>query len=71
MDDDLVLIETRLVGERLAVVLRRSRQLQSLGSVEGGRGSDLALLVRVVLELKLAFQRFFHRKIVSNLHHGG
>lgn len=44
-----MLIEAGLVGERLAVVLGRSRELEGLGSVEGRRGSDLALLVGVVL----------------------
>lgn len=49
VNDDLVLVQARLVRERLAVVLRRSRQLQGLGTMEGRRGADLALLVRVVL----------------------
>ena len=37
------------MGERLAVVLGGSRELQGLGSVEGGRSADLALLVGVIL----------------------
>ena len=49
VNDDLMLVQARLVGERLAVVLGRSRELEGLGAVEGGRGADLALLVRVVL----------------------
>lgn len=49
VNDDLVLIKTRLVGDRLARVLGRSREDQSLGLVEGSAGSDLALLVGVSL----------------------
>jgi len=47
VDDDLVLIETGLVRNRLARVLGSPRQLKSLGAVEGGRVSDLGLLVGV------------------------
>lgn len=50
VDDDLVLIETGLVGDRLAGVLGSPGQLESLGAVEGGRGADLGLLVGVDLE---------------------
>ena len=50
VDDDLVLVHARLMGDRLAVVLGSTRQLQSLGAVEGGRQSDLALGLAVSLE---------------------
>lgn len=48
--DDLVLIETGRMGDRLARVLGGTRQLEGLGPVEGGRGPDLVVLVAVDLE---------------------
>jgi hypothetical protein len=51
VDDDLVLIETRLRRNRLSEVLGLSGQLQSLGSVEGGRETDLADLLGVNLDV--------------------
>jgi len=36
MDDDLVLIEARLMRNRLAWVFGSSGELEGLGSVEGG-----------------------------------
>lgn len=47
--DDLVLIETGRMGNRLAGILGRARELEGLGPVEGGRGPDLAVLVGVHL----------------------
>lgn len=49
VDDDLVLIETGLVRDRLARVLGGARQDEGLGAVEGRRGADLGLLVGVHL----------------------
>ena len=49
VDDDLVLVQTGGVRDRLAQVLGRARELQGLGAVEAGRGPDLALLVGVIL----------------------
>ena len=57
VDDDLVLIEAGGVGDRLARVLGGARELQGLGKVERGRGSDLGLLLGVDL---------MGRKIVSS-----
>lgn len=50
VDDDLVLIETGLMGNRLAWVFWRTGELEGLGSVEGGRETDLADLVGVDLQ---------------------
>jgi hypothetical protein len=50
VNDDLVLIESGLVRDRLARVLGSARQLKSLGKVEGSRVADLQLLVCVHLE---------------------
>jgi hypothetical protein len=44
VDDDLVVVEASLMRDRLAGVLGRPRQLESLGEVECGRGADLASL---------------------------
>jgi len=44
---DLVLIQTGNVGNRLAGVLGVTGKLQGLGAVEGGRGADLASLLTV------------------------
>ena len=41
---NLVLIQARNVGDGLASVLGVTSQLQGLGTVEGGRGTDLASL---------------------------
>ncbi len=49
VDDDLVLIEARLMGNGLSWVFGRTGELEGLGSVEGGRKTDLANLVRVRL----------------------
>jgi hypothetical protein len=54
VDDDLVLIETRLVRDGLARVLGGARELEGLGAVEGGRETDFADLVRVHLFLSSA-----------------
>lgn len=45
MHNDLVVVETGLVRDGLARVLGGSRELQSLGEVECGRGTDLAQLL--------------------------
>jgi len=47
VDDDLVLIETGLMGNRLAWVFWCARELEGLGLVEGCRETDLADLVGV------------------------
>ena len=47
--DDLVLIKTGHVRDRLARVLGRTGQLQSLGAVEGVAQADLASLLGVGL----------------------
>jgi hypothetical protein len=47
VDDDLVLIETRKVRDRLAGVLGRAGQLQGLGTVEAVAQADLAGLLAV------------------------
>lgn len=47
VDDNLVLIETGLRGDRLAGVLGGARDDQGLGAVERGAVSDLGLLVGV------------------------
>jgi hypothetical protein len=49
VDDDFVLIETGLVRNRLAWKFGRAGELEGLGSVEGGRKTDLADLVGVNL----------------------
>jgi hypothetical protein len=49
MLDDFVLIETRLMRNRLSWVLWLARKLEGLGAVEGGRQADLADLVGVNL----------------------
>jgi hypothetical protein len=56
VDDDLVLVETGQVGDRLAGDLGRARELEGLGAVEGRRQSDLALGVRVTLKIKELIQ---------------
>jgi len=47
VDDDLVLIETWLMGNGLAWVLGSTGELKGFRSVEGSREADLAGLVRV------------------------
>jgi hypothetical protein len=47
VDDNLVLIEARLVRDGLAGVLGRAREHQGLGAVERGAVADLALLLGV------------------------
>jgi len=49
VNDDLVLIEARLVRDRLARILGGAREDKGLRAVEGGRLPDLGLLVRVHL----------------------
>ena len=49
VDDDLGGIEAGLVGDALARILGRARQLERLGLVEGGAKANLADLVRVDL----------------------
>jgi hypothetical protein len=49
VDDDLVLIEAGVAGDRLARVLGGSGEDKGLGPVESGRSSDLADLVGVDL----------------------
>lgn len=44
-----MLIEARGVGDRLPRVLGSTRELKSLGAVEGGRVAGLALLLGVDL----------------------
>jgi hypothetical protein len=50
MDDDLVLVQSRNMRNRLPQVLRRSRNLQGLWAVEAGCVPDLGLLERMRLE---------------------
>jgi hypothetical protein len=45
VDDDLVVVEASLMRDRLAGVFGRSGELQGLGKVECGRGTDLARLL--------------------------
>jgi hypothetical protein len=42
VQDDLVGVEARSMGDGLAGVLGRPGELEGLGAVEGGRGADLA-----------------------------
>lgn len=49
VDDDLVLIETGLMRDRLSWVLGVAGELKGLGSVEGSRETDLSDLVGVSL----------------------
>ena len=44
---DLVLIQTRHVGDSLSSILGVASKLKSLGAVEGSRGADLASLLTV------------------------
>lgn len=50
VDNDLVLIKTGRMRNRLAGVLGSTRQLEGLGPVEGGRGANLPVLVGVDLK---------------------
>lgn len=54
VNDDLVLIKTGLVRDRLSGVLGRSGEHQGLGAVEGGGGSGLDLLVGVGLAMGIS-----------------
>jgi hypothetical protein len=47
VDNDLVLIKTGRMRNRLAGVLGSTRQLEGLGPVEGSRGANLPVLVGV------------------------
>lgn len=49
VDDDLVLVQTGLVRDRLARILGRPRQLKGLGTMEAGRVPDFRLLLGVRL----------------------
>lgn len=49
MNDDLVLVEAWLRRNRLSGVFGLARQLKGLGSVKGGRETDLADLLGVNL----------------------
>jgi len=49
VDDDLVLIEARLMRNGLSWVFGRPGELEGLGTVESCRKTDLADLVRVGL----------------------
>jgi hypothetical protein len=53
VDDNLVLIETRLVGDRSTRVLGSTAGDQGLGAVEGGAVASLNLLVGVGLLAEL------------------
>lgn len=69
VDNDLVLIEARQRGNRLAGELGSTGKDQSLGAVERAAGADLALLVGVSL-YRIAGQ-FQDHKIIDmqdNLH---
>ena len=44
------MVQTRLMRDRFARVARRARELQRLGSVEGGGGADFADLLGVYLK---------------------
>ena len=46
-DDDLVVVHAVVVGDSLSGVLPVTSQLEGVGSVEGGQGSDLLHLVTV------------------------
>jgi hypothetical protein len=50
VDNDLVLIKTVGMGNRLAGVLGSTRQLEGLGPVEGGRSANLPVLVGMDLK---------------------
>lgn len=73
VDDDLVLIEAGLVGNRLARVLGLAGQLKSLWLVEGGRVADLANLVRVDLFISNQHMPLISRirRVFVYSHHGG
>lgn len=51
VNDDLVLIKTRLAGDRLSDDLGSTGQLKGLGAVEGSRQTDFADLVGVDLRI--------------------
>lgn len=55
VQDDLGGIEGGLAGNRHTGVLGRPRELEGLGAVEGGRGADLAGLVKLIGESRLVF----------------
>lgn len=75
MDDDLVVVEARLMRDRLAGVLGRPRQLESLGQVECGRCADLSGLGGLYQEknlLSMTVKSFARRNIsyTGSLDHG-
>lgn len=47
VEDDLGSVELGSTGNRYTGVLRRPRELEGLGAVEGGRGANLAGLVKL------------------------
>lgn len=53
VQDDLGSVELGLTGDRDAGVLGGPRELQGLGAVEGGRGANLAGLVKLLRVLVL------------------
>jgi hypothetical protein len=65
VNNDLVLIKTLLMGNRLPWELRGSGELESLWLVEGGREADLADLVRVTLKARLVFSWVSRDKILT------
>lgn len=65
VDNDLVLIEARQRGDRLAGVLGSTGKDQSLGAVERAAGADLALLVGVSL-YRVVGQFPVYKRIDSN-----
>lgn len=63
VQDHLVSVEARLMRDRLARVLGRPRQLQSLGAVERCRPADLANFVRLNQKKNILRQ---HRRSVGD-----
>ena len=72
VEEDLVLVDGEaLRWDRLAGVLWRARQLESLWAVEGGREPDLADLVRVdLLERPSAVQFLGKKRELTRLKEG-
>lgn len=67
VDDNLVLIEARLVGDRSTRVLGSTASDQGLGAVEGGAVASLDLLVGVGLWILLVTVMSMGLSIVKNL----
>lgn len=72
VEEDLVLVDgDALRGDRLARVLWRARQLESLWAVEGGRQPDLLDLVRVdLLERPSAVHSWCKKRELTRLKEG-